>query len=184
MDGKGCSPSEFIAEQAGGMGSALSVAVLVGGKPFDFVNMTVGTMFSIIIPTRVEEPRFAKAGINRALFLGWYWNDEYDQDGDGLTTMDTANTGWSVNDGYPHLGTSLSLTPLRPASWPDAHVRIRHYVSNARHFHSATVVSRSALTGQTFKLYLTYTGTTLRGARMARERNNLDGPAWVSPVEP
>ncbi|HYE07857.1 MAG TPA: type II secretion system protein [Planctomycetota bacterium] len=171
-DGKGRCPPEFADGNGGGMGSACSQAVLVEGKPFDFVNMTVGTIFSIIIPSRVEEPRFAQPGINKALFLGWYYG-----------ANQPPNLGWGVNDGYPHFGTSLRLVPLRPASWPNAEVRVRHYAANARQFHSATVVSRSALTGESFKLYLTYTGTTLRGARMAPERN-LDGAAWVEAVTP
>jgi hypothetical protein len=133
-------------------------------KPHDFVCLLTGTFFTIVVPSRQTDARYTVPDINRYMFQTWWDYGETGRKGPAV--------GWSGNDGYTVGGTKLSVLPVHPATWPDVSVRIRHYAANARQFHSATILNRSPLTGQVFKLFFTFTGTTLRGARMQR---GLDG---------
>jgi prepilin-type N-terminal cleavage/methylation domain-containing protein len=159
---------ECVAGGSGGIGTMVSNA-WAEDKPHDFVCLLTGTFFTIVVPSRQTDPRYKDPAVNRAMFQSW-WNF-YE------TGRTGPNSGWGGNDGYTVGGTKLTMLPLRPATWSDVAVRVRHYAANARQFHSATIMSQSPVTGQVFKLFFTFTGTTLRGARIQRQ---LDG-TWGGP---
>jgi len=167
-DGKVLTAFEGVNSSNGGYGTMVSRA-WQEDKPHDFVCLLTGTFFTIVVPSRQTDPLYASNDVNRAMFQSWW--EFY------MTGKVGPNTGWSGNDGYTASGTKLTMLPVRPSGWPDVTVRVRHYAANARQFHSATVMSQSPITGQVFKLFFTYTGTTLRGARRQR---GLDG-TWVAP---
>ncbi|MBA3845751.1 MAG: prepilin-type N-terminal cleavage/methylation domain-containing protein [Planctomycetes bacterium] len=155
-------PWEFLDQTMGGTG------VFYGhtweeAKPRDFVALTIGAYITVADPTTAPPP-YQTDEINRSVFLSWY---DFD-------TGAGPNPGWSVDDAYNKLAGRVRLLPLKPTSWPELSLSVRHYAANARQFHSATVMTRSPVTSQVFKLFFTYTGSTLRGARKVRQ---LDG-AW------
>ncbi len=162
-DESGTTPDELRSSNNGGIGRMFATT-WQEDKPHDFVALTTGTFFTIAVPTLATDAVHRVADINRAFFLTWL----------NFDTGGAADPGWSVDDAYTSCGGRVQLLPLRPAGWPEPTLTVRHYASNARQFHSATVMTRSPVTAQVFKLYFTYTGTTLRGARRAR---GLDG-SW------
>ena len=186
-DGDIRSPALFRTLAPGGTNTLLSRAWWED-KPHDFVCLLAGTFLTITVPSRSPAPYStgglgdadavgSAGGVNHAMFQAT--NDDANYDNDvGLVPPQPPAAGWSVNDGYDVGGTRLAMTPLRPASWPQLDVRVRHYAANSRQFHGATILMRSPITGQVFKLAFTATATTLRGAR--RERG-LDPDAPAAP---
>jgi len=165
-------PWEFFDQSLGGTGR-LYAHTWEEAKPRDFIALTTGSYITVTRPDEALAAAHRTPEINRSIFVSWY--SFYADLGNADKTDDgTANAGWSVDDAFSSCSGRIRPLPLRPANWPDLAINVRHYAANARQFHSATVLTKSPMTAQIFKLYFTYTGTTLRGARTVR---GLDG-AW------
>ncbi|HYE07035.1 MAG TPA: type II secretion system protein [Planctomycetota bacterium] len=161
-------PEEYHQTVEGGIGRLRSRA-WAEDKPTDFIGMTMGAFFTVVVPDRVQRaPYTGNPDINRAFWGTWFF-----WDWDNLQTG-KPSADWHVDTAYKWCDGRLAMLPARPTSWPDLRVSVRHFISNGRQFHTGTVLAISPVTGQKLKLYLSYTGTTLRGARRLR---GLDG-AW------
>lgn len=80
--------------------------------------------------------------------------------------------GWDFKGMYDHSAEPVPLLPMKPEHWPDIKLDIRHFVASYRSWHTASIHVTSPLTGKVFKLFMSATATTLRGARRQR---GLDG---------
>ncbi|HYE06184.1 MAG TPA: type II secretion system protein [Planctomycetota bacterium] len=165
MDENGYVTDEYTSFSGGGPGPMLSPAVYED-RAHDFFALTSGTLYPILLPDKLSTPPYAGADANACLFV------DYAAAG--------VNPGWSTEDYWNRWADRLRPIPLRPRHWPELQVIARHYAANARQWHTATVLLRSPVSGQTFKVFFSHTSTTLRGAR--RQRAQTDG--WARPGDP
>lgn len=159
----GSVPNEFSAISDGGPGVMYSSAFWES-RPHDFFALTSGAVFPLLVPDRIADPLYQSPDIHRSLFLDF----------------GTPTAGWGANDLWTRCGDPQRPLPLHPAHWPELDVIVRHYAANARQWHAASVVARSPVTGQSFKLFFTHTATTLRGARRQRDASS----GWSRPGSP
>jgi prepilin-type N-terminal cleavage/methylation domain-containing protein len=77
--------------------------------------------------------------------------------------------GWDQGSMFDKCVAKPALMPIKPRHWPNLTVDIRHFIASYRSWNTAAIHITSPLTGQVFKLFMSVTGTTLRGARRQRD---------------
>jgi len=88
------------------------------------------------------------------------------------------DTSWNFQTVTTFLANSAStadLLPSRPANWPDVTFEVHRFIERGHPVSACLVTCRSPLTGSTFVIPFTCTGTTLRGARQQRQPTS----GWV-----
>jgi type II secretory pathway pseudopilin PulG len=89
------------------------------------------------------------------------------------------DTNWSMATVTTFLNNSsaaLDLLPNRPATWPDVSFEVHRFIERGHPVNACLVTLRSPLTGSSFVIPFTCTGTTLRGARQQRS----PAAGWVA----
>jgi type II secretory pathway pseudopilin PulG len=121
-------------------------------NPRGFYDLTYGTLYGVTRQT--EWPDIGRHHHT-------WWGSE----------LDTVNSTYQVKDFCRRGGWDLKVLPQHPEHWAGIEVVTKHFIVEGRSFHTGTVTLADPVTANKMKLFITNTGTTLRGARRQR---NLD----------